>query len=95
MERRKDRQTESWVSREWQGWIDARSQGFILEPIGLQTLAQQDVDTQTHTQCNTHLCVCCTVCAQCIITARILIPPHQKRKNTITLLVLPKGRVCV
>ena len=47
------------MSREWEGWMDARSQGFIPEPIGLQTLAQQDVETKTHT---THLCVCVCVC---------------------------------
>lgn len=35
--------------------MDARSQVFIPEPIGLQTLAQQDVETQTHN--TTHLCV--------------------------------------
>lgn len=37
--------------------MDARSQVFIPEPIGLQTLAQQDVETQTHTQYNTPVCV--------------------------------------
>ena len=44
---------ESWLSREGEGWMDARSQGFIPEPIGLQTLAQQDVETLTHTHTHT------------------------------------------
>lgn len=49
---RKER--ESRVRRE--GWMDARSQGFIPKPIRLQILAQQDVQTQAHTH-TAHLCV--------------------------------------
>lgn len=59
-----ERERESWVSREWEGWMDARSQGFIPEPIGLQTLAQQDVETQTHTTQYTCVCVCVCVSTQ-------------------------------
>ncbi len=42
----RERERERVVGEQREGWMDARSQGFI----SLQTLAQQDVEAQTRTQ---------------------------------------------